>query len=75
MERDVIYHITFSGSSVEKLGCTLLLLIPAAEENKVFFMTHLTLIINKREEGTFLELVMVVRDISEQFLILNTSKE
>lgn len=31
-------------------------------------MTHLTLIINKREGGTFLELVMVVvSDISEQF--------
>lgn len=38
-------------------------------------MTHLTLIINKREGGTFLDLVMVVSDISEQFLILNTSKE
>lgn len=32
-------------------------------------MTHLTLIINKREGGIFLELVMVVSDISEQFLI------
>lgn len=39
-------------------------------------MTHLTLIINKRERATFLELVMVViSDISEQFLIWNTSKE
>lgn len=32
-------------------------------------MTHLTLIINKRERGTFLELVMVVSDISEWVLI------
>lgn len=38
-------------------------------------MTHLTWVINKREGGTFLDLVMVVSDISEQFLILNTSKE
>lgn len=33
------------------------------------FMTLWALIMNKREGGTFLELVMVVRDISEQFLI------
>ena len=32
-------------------------------------MTLLALIISKREGGTFLELVMVVSDISEQFLI------
>lgn len=76
MQGDVIYHIKLSGSSVENLAYTSLLLIPAAVEKiKVLFMTHLTLIINKREGGTFLDLVMVVSDISEQFLILNTSKE
>lgn len=48
---------------------TLLLLIPAAG-GKSLFMTHLTLIINKRERATFLELVMVViSDNFEPFLI------
>lgn len=54
---------------------TLLLLIPAAG-GKSLLMTHLPLIINKRERATFLELVMVViSDIFEPFLIWNTSKE
>lgn len=54
---------------------TLLLLIPAAG-GKGLFMTHLPLIINKRERATFLQLVMVViSDIFELLLIWNTSKE
>lgn len=77
LQKDTIYHIKLSGSSVQKLAYTLLLFIPAAvEKNKSLFMTHVTLVINKRERGTFLELVMVViSDISEQFLIWNTSKK
>lgn len=66
LQGHIIYHIKLSGLSVEKLAYTLLLLIPAAVGNKSLFMTHLTLIINKRETGTFLQLVtVVISDISE----------
>lgn len=49
LQRDVIYLIKLSGSSVQKLAYTLLLFIPAAvEKNKSLFMTYVTLTINKR---------------------------
>lgn len=48
LQRDVIYHIKLSGSSVQKLAYTLLLFISAAvEKNKSLFMTHVALIVNK----------------------------
>lgn len=68
-QRHVIYHIKLSGTCWKIILVTLLLLIPAAG-GKGLFMTHLPLIINKRERATFLQLVMVViSDIFELLLI------
>jgi hypothetical protein len=75
LQRNIIYHTKLSGSSVEKLHITVTYTC-CCRKNKSLFITLLALIINKREEGTFFNLVMVViSDISEQFLIRNTSKE